>query len=188
MVCFAERPEFPIAQANRLRAGEVLVNSQLYSLWGGAVTVKIHVPCQRSVVWDYLTDYDRWPSFFPHITQSRLLQTVTPFRKRVHQGALKQFTLLKISVDAELTVREYPPYRIWFLLEEPNHNFKEFEAEVWLTDTDNDQGTFLSYTVQAAATLPIPAPFIQETMRQDLPDNLLALRQCLSTHTSAEKG
>ena len=113
------------------------------------------------------------------IAYSSIVESLSPFRKCLYQAAKKTFSLMTIAVDAELMVREYPQRRIWFVLQKPNACFREFEAEVWLREVSPVTGTFLSYTVQAAASLPIPAPFIQEAMRQDLPQNLAHLRSYL---------
>ncbi|MEY2976576.1 MAG: cyclase [Prochlorotrichaceae cyanobacterium] len=169
-----------VLQQARLQQGEVLVQSRLYSLWGGMVAAQIYLSQARSLVWESLTDYDRWANIFPHVTKSVLLERQSPFRKRLYQAAAKKFALITIAVETELMVREYPQRRIWFHLEKPNNCFREFEAEVWLQEAPDSAGTFLNYTVQAAASLPIPAPFIQEAMRQDLPDNLLHLRDYLN--------
>jgi len=162
-----------------LQRGEILTQSRLYSWWGGKVTAQIYLPHPRSQVWETLTDYDRWVDIFPHITHSSIVESLSPFRKCLYQAAKKTFSLMTIAVDAELMVREYPQRRIWFVLQKPNACFREFEAEVWLREVSPVTGTFLSYTVQAAASLPIPAPFIQEAMRQDLPQNLAHLRSYL---------
>jgi hypothetical protein len=168
-----------LLEQSRLQKGEILTQSRLYSWWGGRVTAQIYLPQLRSLVWEALTDYDRWVDIFPHITQSEVIESLSPFRKRLYQAAEKNFSLMTIAVHAELMVREYPQRRIWFVLEKPNRCFREFEAEVWLREVSPGVGTFLSYTVQAAASLPIPAPFIQEAMRQDLPQNLAHLRSYL---------
>jgi len=168
-----------LLEQSRLQRGEILTQSCLYSWWGGRVTAQIYLPQLRSQVWETLIQYDRWVDIFPHITHSRVVESLSPFRKRLYQAAEKTFSLITIAVNAELIVREYPQRRIWFVLEHPNACFREFEAEVWLREVSPVTGTFLSYTVQAAASLPIPAPFIQEAMRQDLPQNLAHLRSYL---------
>lgn len=178
MTAFAP-PDLSFLEKSRLQKGEILTQSSLYSWWGGKVTAQIYLPQLRSLVWEALTDYDRWVDIFPHITQSVVLERLSPFRKRLHQAAEKTFAFMTIAVQTELVVREYPQRRIGFLLQSPNNCFREFAAEVWLREASPDSGTFLRYTVQAAASLPIPAPFIQEAMRQDLPQNLDHLRSYL---------
>ena len=164
------------ADQSRLIAGEILLDSRLYSLWGGSVTAQMYLALDRSLLWAYLTDYDRWTKLFAHITQSYVLETRSPFHKRLYQAAQKKFPLITLTMDAHLWVREYAPRRIWFELERQNASFREFNAELWLEPTQDGQGTFFSYTVQGIATLPIPAPLLQEAIASDLPHNLRHLR------------
>jgi len=178
-------PDLSLLEKSRLYGGEILTQSHLYSWWGGRVTAQIYLPQLRSLVWEALTDYDRWVDIFPHITQSTVLERLSPFRKRLHQAAEKTFSFMTIVVQTELMVREYPPRQIGFMLQKPNNSFREFEAQVLLREASPEEGTFLSYTVQAAASLPIPAPFIQEAMRQDLPQNLAHLRSYLPTYLAS---
>jgi hypothetical protein len=163
----------------QLYQGEILLQSRLYSLWGGALTAQIYIPVSSGLVWKTLTQYDRWPGLFPPITKSVVVEEGR-FRKCIHQCAQKQFSVLTIAVEADLLVREYPDWCIRFNLMAPNWSFREFEAEIQIKPVRNT-GTILQYQVQAAAALPIPALFIQEAMRHDLPENLRSLRAYLQT-------
>jgi len=183
----------PPADHSRLMAGEILLQSRSYSLWGGSVTAQIYLPVERSELWAYLTNYSLWPELFAHITHSGVVETRTPFHKRVYQAAQKQFALITIGMDACLWVREYPPRQIRFELETENSSFREFKAELWLEAAASDSshssghslGTVLSYTVQAIATWPIPAPLLKEAIGSDLPENLRHLRSYLAQHHQA---
>lgn len=175
----------PPAEQSRLMAGEILLQSRSYSLWGGSVTAQIYLPVERSQLWANLTNYSLWPQLFSHITQSHVVETRNPFHKRLYQAAQKQFALIPIGMEAYLWVREYPPRQVRFELEAENASFREFRAELWLEaahSATSAPGTFLSYTVQASATWPIPAPFIREAIGSDLPDNLRHLRSYLAQH------
>lgn len=182
----------PPADESRLMAGEILLHSRSYSLWGGSVTAQIYLPIERSQLWANLTNYSLWPQLFAHITHSGVVETRSPFYKRLYQSAQKQFALITIGMDAYLWVREYPPRQIRFELEAENSSFREFTAELWLEaanhsshSSGNSPGTFLSYTVQAIATWPIPAPLIKEAIGSDLPENLRHLRSYLAQHHQA---
>lgn len=160
-------------EQDALLQGEILIQTQPYTAWGGAVTASIYLPLQRSLAWQKLTDYPRWVQYFPDLIRSDVLNA--PSSKRLYQVASKAFLFVTAQVEIYLNVFEELHQRIQFQLEKGS--FHDFSAKLELQDCGN--GTVLTYTVQATPIIPIPSIFIQQAMNLDLPENLRRMRQVL---------
>jgi len=156
-----------------LMQGEILVQPQPYTAWGGAVTAWMYVPLVRSHVWQQLTDYPRWVQYFPDVTKSEVLQRGEV--KRLYQAAQKAFLFFTAQVEIYLDVVEELGQKIQFRLEKGS--FHDFNADLELKDYSG--GTLLTYTVQATPTIPIPSIFIQQAMNLELPANMRKMRQVM---------
>lgn len=169
------------SQHNDLLNGEILLQTQSHSAWGGAVTASMYLPLTRSQVWQQVTDYPRWVQYFPDLTRSEILcctidhkQTV----KRLYQAASKAFFLFSAQVEIYLNVIERAhraTQQIQFQLEKGS--FADFSADLNLQDYQS--GTLLTYSVRATPLIPVPTLLIQEAMRLDLPANMREMRQVL---------
>lgn len=160
--------------------GEVLLETRAHSSWGAAVTTWTYLPLKRAQVWQGLTDYPRWVQYFPNVVRSEVLPAMKgdrlpQTRKRLYQVAGKAFMLVSAQVEIYLQVAETLHRRIQFRLEKGS--FADFAADLQLQDYDN--GTLLTYAVQATPAIPVPSFLIQQGMRLDLPDNLKRMRQVL---------
>jgi carbon monoxide dehydrogenase subunit G len=153
--------------------GEILVETRSHSAWGGAVTAKMYIPQERSLVWQQVTDYPRWVQYFPDVTQSQVIHQGEV--KRLYQVARKAFLFLTASVDIYLNVFEQVQQQIQFRLEKGT--FTDFTADLTLADCGT--GTLLTYAVQATPNIPIPSIFIQQAMNFELPANMRNMRQVL---------
>ncbi|GAB4228246.1 MAG: hypothetical protein Kow00121_57090 [Elainellaceae cyanobacterium] len=168
-------------QEQSLLRGEILLQTQPYSAWGGAVTAQMYLPLGRSQVWQQVTDYPRWVQFFPDLTRSEVIShsdEQASGYKRLYQIAAKAFFLFTAQVEIYLKVCETVQtacQQIHFQLEQGN--FHDFAATLKLQDFKS--GTLLTYSVQATPTIPIPSQLIQEAMRLDLPANMRKMRQVL---------
>lgn len=156
-----------------LMEGEILVQTQSHTAWGGTVTASMYLPLVRSHVWQQLTDYPRWVQYFPDVTKSEVIQRGEV--KRLYQAAQKAFLFFTAQVEIYLNVVEELGQRIQFRLEKGN--FQDFTANLELKDCGN--GTLLTYTVQATPDIPIPSIFIQQAMTFELPANMRKMRQVL---------
>jgi hypothetical protein len=87
----------------------------------------------------------------------------------------KGFLTLTAQVEIYLRVFETTCDRIQFCLEQGT--FSHFNASLHLQDLH--QGTLLSYTVQAAPTIPIPNFLVEQAMKTDLPSNMRQMRRIL---------
>lgn len=163
-----------------LLQGEILLNTQPYTAWGGAVTARMYLQIDRARAWQQLTDYPRWVQYFPALTRSEVLQSGSNRKdeagmKRLYQAASKNFLLFTAQVDIYLNVIETFQQRIQFCLE--SGSFNDFTADLRLQEWG--KGTILTYSVQATPTIPVPAILIEQAIQLDLPTNLRNMRQVL---------
>ncbi|MBD2541928.1 SRPBCC family protein [Coleofasciculus sp. FACHB-SPT36] len=167
-----------------LLQGEILIETQLRSTWGGAVTAQMYLPNERSLVWQQVTDYPRWVQYFPDVTHSEVLHSnvSSPVglpegtsSKSVYQVATKTFLFLSLQVEAYLSVSEIVQQEIHFRLEKGT--FTDFCADLSLQDYEN--GTLLTYTVKATPNIPVPSIFIEQAMQLELPVNMRTMRQVM---------
>ncbi len=161
----------------KLRRGEVLVSTRPHTPHGGAVTATAYLPMSREELWEQLTNYSRWTDFFPDICHSEVIDEVSPSCRRLTQKATKNFLVLNVEVEIQLRAHEVKGKAIVFELESDSSSFNDFSAELQLKDFHH--GTQLSYSVQATSKIPIPALFVQQAMKLDLPLNMRHLRSVL---------
>ncbi|PSN07947.1 cyclase [filamentous cyanobacterium CCT1] len=160
-----------------LLQGDVVLKSQTNQN-GGAVTAHIYVPLARPQIWPQVTNYSCWTQYFPNIVHSEVIETVktaTQRYRRLYQVGRKGFMLLTAQVEIYLKVVETTCEAIQFRLEQGT--FSHFAADLHLQDFS--QGTLLSYSVQAAPTIPVPSFLIEQAMKTDLPGNMKQMRRVL---------
>lgn len=168
-----------------LLRGDVLITPKTHPHEPAWVMAQMYVPLARPQVWPQVTNYRRWPQFFPNITHSEVLETVkTPAQRyrRLYQVGRKGFMMLSAEVEIYLRVFETACDRLQFRLE--RGTFSHFAADLSLQDMQG--GTLLTYAVQAAPNIPVPTFLIEHGMKTDLPGNMRQMRQVLCNgHPSA---
>lgn len=169
----------PYHQREALLRGDVLVQARSHSLWGGAVTAQMYLPKGRSHVWQQVTEYSQWVHFFPDLVRSEVLSDgIARGSKRLYQVARKAFFLLSVQVEIYLrAIEAHHHSRQQIRFEMEKGTFQNFEAELDLQDFED--GTLLTYTVQATPTIPVPSALIQEAMKMDLPSNMKTMRRVI---------
>lgn len=161
--------------------GEILLETRAHTAWGAAVTAQMYVPLGRLQVWQQLVEYPRWQTYFPDVTQSRVLhsdasaKSESILEKRLYQAASKSFLFITAQVEVYLRVIETVGQRIQFQFE--SGSFIDFGAD--LTLQDHLDGTVLTYDVQATPLIPIPSVFIQQAIQWDLPANMRNMRRVI---------
>lgn len=111
---------------------------------------------------------------FPNIRRSEVLASNDQVH-RLYQVGCKAFLAIAAEVEIYLKVYEDPAHSIQFRLEKGT--FHDFAADLTLQDWQN--GTLLTYAVQATPLIPVPGFLIEQGMRQDLPGNMEHLRKVL---------
>lgn len=169
----------PKAERDRLLRGEILITPHPMGLWGTGVTAQMHLALSPARAWSQLTQYSRWVEYFPDVTQSRVLhECAESFTKTLFQAARKTFLMMSVQVEVYLNVVErVQGDRRQIRFQKEQGSFKHFLAD--LTIEPLGFGTLLTYRVEAAPALPIPAPLIQEAVRLDLPRNMQQMRRVL---------
>ncbi|MFM7528808.1 MAG: SRPBCC family protein [Nodosilinea sp.] len=170
--------QFSPAQQVALLQGDVLVMPEVKQQGPTAVVAHMYVPLSRPQIWPQVTSYHRWTQFFPNITHSEVLETVKTNShryRRLYQVGRKGFLALSAQVEIYLRVFETTCDRIQFCLE--RGTFSHFTANLSLQDLH--QGTLLSYSVQAAPSIPIPGFLVEQAMKTDLAGNMRQMRQIL---------
>ncbi|MEM9505615.1 MAG: SRPBCC family protein [Cyanobacteria bacterium P01_E01_bin.43] len=157
-----------------LHRGRIFVETSPHGMTGGAVTAKMYVKAARADIWAQLTHYPRWTEFFPNITRSEVL-TSHQNSHRLYQVGRKAFLAIAAEVEIYLKVYEDAFHSIQFRLEKGT--FRDFGADLTLQDWQN--GTLLTYTVQATPLIPVPSFLVEQGMRQDLPSNMEHMRRAL---------
>ncbi len=157
-----------------LLQGRVLVETRPHGFAGGAVTAKLYLPAKCADLWPQVTTYSRWVEFFPNITRSEVLASGNHVH-RLYQVGCKAFLAIAAQVEIYLKVYEHAQRSIQFRLEKGT--FHDFGADLTLQDWQD--GTLMTYTVQATPLIPVPGFLVEQGMRQDLPDNLANMRRLL---------
>ncbi|XGB41296.1 MAG: cyclase [Nodosilinea sp. LVE1205-7] len=173
-----EADQFSPIQQVALLKGDILVMPGANAQGRAAVIAHMYVPLTRAQIWPQVTSYHRWPQFFPNIIHSEVLETVKTSSqryRRLYQVGRKGFMALSAQVEVYLKVFETTCDRIQFYLEKGA--FSHFTAHLSLRDLH--QGTLLSYSVEAAPTLPVPGFLIEQAIKFDLPGNMGQMRQVL---------
>ncbi|MDB9525759.1 SRPBCC family protein [Oscillatoria sp. CS-180] len=161
-------------EVDALHRGRVLIETQAHGMMGGAVSTKMYVKATRADLWQKLTNYSRWVEYFPNITRSEVIAKGQNAH-RLYQVGRKAFLAIAAEVEVYLKVYEDAYHSIQFRLEKGT--FKDFGADLTLQDWQN--GTLLTYTVQATPLIPVPSFLIEQGMRQDLPGNMEHMRRML---------
>lgn len=169
-------------QHRALLNGDILIETHPHSAWGGAVTAQMYLPSIRSHVWQELTNYSQWVKFFPDLTHSEVLSSMSDPKgiakkggKRLYQVAKKAFFLFSAQVEIYLKAIEVTQQKIQFRME--RGTFKDFSADLALQDYGG--GTLLTYSVKATPSIPVPSALIQEAMKFDLPTNMKQMRRVI---------
>jgi hypothetical protein len=170
--------QFSASEHIALLRGDILIAPQTHYQGAASVMAQMYVPLPRTQIWPQVTNYRRWTQFFPNITHSEVLETVKTAShryRRLYQVGCKGFMVLTAQVEIYLRVFETACDRIQFRLEQGT--FSHFAADLHLQDLNG--GTLVTYAVQAAPTIPVPAFLIEQAMKTDLPGNMRQMRQVL---------
>jgi hypothetical protein len=176
-VSYAQLDQLSTQEQAALLRGDVLVTSHTLGA-GGAAMAHMYVPLARPQIWPQVTNYSAWTQYFPNIIHSEVLETVKTASqryRRLYQVGRKGFMVLTAQVDIYLRVIETTCEAIQFRLE--RGTFSHFAADLRLQDFN--QGTLVTYSVEATPTIPLPSFLVEQGMRQDLPGNMKQMRRVL---------
>jgi hypothetical protein len=166
-------------QRKSLLQGDVLAQTYPHTAWGGAVIAYMYIPKTRSHVWQGITNYSQWIDYFPDMVSSQVLAPAYEGYQRLYQSAEKAFLFFSAQAEVYLQVFEQVVEKtcqqVLFRLE--RGSFSDFAADLNVQDWEN--GTLLTYIVQATPTFPVPSLILEQAMRHELPANMRVMRQVL---------
>ena len=125
-------------------------------------------------LWEVLTDYEGLSEFIPNLSSSKLIER-SGNRVTLSQIGSQQLVLgLKFSAEVQLELTEH---RLEGLLQFRmiKGDFRRFEGS-WRLQSVPDQ-TLVLYELTVQGCLGMPVALIEQRLRQDLNDNLLAVEE-----------
>lgn len=140
------------------------------------ITATIQIPHPTEQVWKVLTNYEALADFIPNLAKSRLMAHPTG-GIRLEQIGSGRFLRLNFCARVVLDLVEYFPKEINFRMVEGD--FQEYSGS-WCLEPYSlaeSTGTNLSYKLKVWAKLTMPINIIEQRLSNDLPLNLLAIRQ-----------
>ena len=125
-------------------------------------------------LWQVLTDYEGLSKFIPNLSSSKLIER-SENRVTLAQVGSQQLVLgLKFSAQVKLELTEHRPEGL-LRFRMLRGDFRRFEG-AWRLQAVSDQ-TLVLYELTVQGCLGMPVALIEQRLRQDLNDNLLAVEQ-----------
>ena len=122
-------------------------------------------------LWEVLTDYEGLSEFIPNLSSSKLIER-SGNRVTLSQIGSQQLVLgLKFSAEVQLELTEHRPEGL-LQFRMIKGDFRRFEGS-WRLQSVPDQ-TLVLYELTVQGCLGMPVALIEQRLRQDLNDNLLA--------------
>ena len=125
-------------------------------------------------LWEALTDYEGLSEFIPNLSSSKLIER-SGNRVTLSQIGSQQLVLgLKFSAEVQLELTEHRPEGL-LQFRMIKGDFRRFEGS-WRLQSVPDQ-TLVLYELTVQGCLGMPVALIEQRLRQDLNDNLLAVEE-----------
>lgn len=125
-------------------------------------------------LWQVLTDYESLSDFIPNLSSSKLIER-SGNRVTLAQVGSQQLVLgLKFSAEVQLELTEHRPEGL-LQFRMVKGDFRRFEGS-WRLQSVPDQ-TLVLYELTVQGCLGMPVALIEQRLRQDLNDNLLAVEE-----------
>ncbi|HEY9827792.1 MAG TPA: SRPBCC family protein [Stenomitos sp.] len=143
----------------------------------------IDLPYSLEQVWGVLTDYEALADFIPNLEKSCLL----PHPEggiRLEQVGVQNLRVVTFSARVVLDMTEEFPSALRFSMVEGD--FKGFSG-AWLLQplmSPPEQETRLTYCLEVWPKVTMPVIAIEQRLKKDLPQNLLAIRDRLANLTA----
>ena len=163
-----------------LQAGEVVMLGS-----EGTYTVVSLVPAPAAVVWDVLTNYERFPEFLPSVVASKVLERQDN-RVLVERKDSRKVGILPIRVKIVTENIEYPGDRIEYHM--VDGTLDEMNGTWQLTTikgTDQAEATLLTQKIVAKASMGPLQPYFYEVFETGLQEMTTNLRQEMAQQQAA---
>ena len=172
-------PSYPDTGIHSDALAAVTLETQKLDRRQRQIQAQIHLPYALESVWQVLTDYDTLAEFIPNLAKSQRLEHPET-GIRIEQVGVQTALFLQFSARVVLDMTEEFPHKIHFAMVEGD--FNSFSGYWCLQPSDQiaGDGTELTYTVQVWPKRTMPIMAVENRLRHDLPNNLLAIRQRLA--------
>ncbi len=124
-------------------------------------------------VWPVLTDYESLSDFIPNLSSSTLLSRKGNLVTLSQVGS-QQFLGLKFSAEVQLELIEHRPEGL-LRFRMLRGDFRRFEG-CWRLQAVPD-ATLILYDLTVQGCMGMPVALIEQRLKQDLSDNLLAVEK-----------
>ncbi|WP_415408534.1 SRPBCC family protein [Synechococcus sp. W2B2] len=124
-------------------------------------------------VWPVLTDYEGLSDFIPNLSSSTLLSRKGNLVTLSQVGS-QQFLGLKFSAEVQLELTEHRPEGL-LRFRMLRGDFRRFEG-CWRLQAVPD-ATLILYDLTVQGCMGMPVALIEQRLKQDLSDNLLAVEK-----------
>ena len=125
-------------------------------------------------LWQVLTDYEGLSEFIPNLSSSKLIERSGNRVTLVQVGSQQLVLGLKFSAEVQLELTEHRPEGL-LQFRMTKGDFRRFEGS-WRLQSVPDQ-TLVLYELTVQGCLGMPVALIEQRLRQDLNDNLLAVEE-----------
>ena len=141
----------------------------------GVRRLAVQLRSSRSVdeVWPVLTDYESLSDFIPNLSSSTLLSRKGNLVTLSQVGS-QQFLGLKFSAEVQLELIEHRPEGL-LRFRMLRGDFRRFEG-CWRLQAVPD-ATLILYDLTVQGCMGMPVALIEQRLKQDLSDNLLAVEK-----------
>ena len=158
------------------RGRQQTIEQTIERLPQGVRRLAVQLRTDQSVdhLWQVLTDYEGLSRFIPNLSSSELIER-SGNRVTLAQVGSQQLVLgLKFSAEVQLELTEHRPEGL-LQFRMLKGDFRRFEG-AWRLQAVPDQ-TLVLYELTVQGCLGMPVALIEQRLRQDLNDNLLAVEQ-----------
>ncbi len=142
------------------------------------LAAQLRTPTSVDALWSVLTDYDHLSEYIPNLSSSKILYR---HDNKVHLEQIGCQQLMGFSFTAKVQLE---------LIEDPSSgsldfcllkgDFRRFEGSWKMEELSNGKGSRLLYELTVQGCIGMPVTLIEQRLREDLTNNLLAVEKAAS--------
>ena len=135
----------------------------------------LRTPIGIDSIWNILTDYDHLSNHIPNLVSSQVIERKGN-RVQLKQVGAQKLMGLSFSAQVQLELVENPEMRL-LTFHLVKGDFRRFEGLWKMQELKEGEGTSLLYELTVQGCLGMPVALIEQRLREDLKNNLLAVEQ-----------
>jgi ribosome-associated toxin RatA of RatAB toxin-antitoxin module len=168
----AQPPDLSWLEEDRLSEREILFDFGGDEFYRGRIRAAVVIEAPLKRVRDVLMDCESAPDFVPKIRSCVLIETLEQQKTQIFRQQVKIAWFLP-AIEHEFSLFDERPGRI--RVRKISGPFEVLDGDWWLVPT-RDGGTTLIYELTFDPGLLLPRFVVGRTLRNDIPDTLLAIR------------